>query len=543
MKYLLLVLTKYKRVVITNILLGLSATVLSLLSVFTMQKAIDMATSGMRQYIFTAVSLLALIAVFEIIARAFRNWQKNYKQAEIKCCIREYLIKRILGAQWRGKNSLHSGEIMNRLQVDVNNVASFTIDLLPSMLSTAFMILGAFAYLYLLDKTLALITIAIAPVLILLSRRYVVKMRRLFSLVRFSEGRVGSFIQETIEKETIIKALQAGEETLNRLSTRFDRQMSNVKRRTCFSILSNSVVGGAFMIVNIFAFLWGALRMSDGTLTFGGMVAFLQLVMRIQGPTRDIAKLMPSFSEALAASSRIKELDYYSQEVTNKVYKLKKSNVGIAARDLTFSYSNNGIYVLNHLTFDFKPSTFNVIVGETGVGKTTLIRLILGLAKPNGGSIEIYDDNGRYSISPAVRSYMAYVPQGNSLLSGTIRDNLLLACPKASNAQLRQALLTAQAGFVFDLPDGILTRVGEMAVGLSEGQAQRIAIARALLMEAPLLVMDEAASALDPVTEESLLSCLKPLNKTIILVSHRPRALFVADNILELKACALPGSN
>lgn len=535
MKYLLTIVGKYKGVVVANIFLGLAVAVLSLLSVFTMQKAIDMATTGSRDRLFLSVGFLAFIAIIEIAMRALRIWQKNYKQAEVICCMRKDLIKRILGTKWQGKNSLHSGEIINRIEVDIKTVTSFAIDQLPNIFSIVFMMVGAFAYLFLLDSTLALITISLAPILILLSRSYIVRMRRMFSLVRQSEARVSSFMQETIEKGTIIKTMQAGELILSRLSTHLGRLLDNVRRRTCFAISSNSIVGGAFMFVNIIAFLWGILRMSDGFLTFGGLVAFLQLVMRIQGPTRDIAKLMPSFSESLAASARLKELELHQQETTNKVSTFNNLSLGITAKELTYSYGVKGANILDHLSFNFKPSTFNVIIGGTGVGKTTLVRLLLGIVTPCGGSIEIYDDNKSVSISPSLGSYIAYVPQGNSLFSGTIKDNLLLACPNASNAQLRQSLLLAQAGFVFDMPDGILTRMGELAVGISEGQAQRIAIARALLRNTPIIVMDEATSALDSETEESLINSLKALNKTIIFVSHRPKALMVADNVIEIK--------
>jgi ABC-type multidrug transport system fused ATPase/permease subunit len=307
-----------------------------------------------------------------------------------------------------------------------------------------------------------------------------------------------------------------------------------VRRRTVFSVFSNLVLQFGFALGYIIAFLWSALRLYHHTITFGQMTAFLQLVFRIQNPARDLTKLAPAFVSVFTAAERLMELEDVPEEQQGEPLEMQ-GPCGVRLNDVSYAYEGDE-KVIDHLTFDFQPGTSTAILGETGAGKTTLIRLILALLHPQEGRVEIYDRQSSMEVSPLHRCNFVYVPQGNTLLSGTIRENLLLGNPQATDQMMIEALHRSCADFVLDLPDGLDTVCSERGGGLSEGQAQRITIARALLRDKQIMLFDEATSSLDPETERQLLqNILATHDKTILFITHRMAVVDFCDHTLRVR--------
>lgn len=518
-----------------NALTGVTAVALSLSSVWAMQRAIDIAAGVRTGNIYTAVGLMAALIVCELSLSVARVWIRNILGIRAQNRMQQQMLDRLLRSEWHGKEKYHSGDIINRLETDVVAVVTFVTETLPNTLSVLLMFAGAFFYLFRMDATLAFITVAILPLFILLSRIYIFQMRKFTRRVRHSDSRVQSILQESVQNRMLIKTLEADTTVMGRLGNSQRTLRSHVRRRTAFSVFSNVMLNMGFAIGYLLAFLWGALRLSEGTITFGGMTAFLQLVFRIQNPARDLTKLAPVFVSVFTAAERLMELEEMPTEQQGDSIVLA-SPCGVRLDDVSFTYSDGTMPVIRHLSFDFRPSTCTAVLGKTGVGKTTLVRLVLALLSPSEGSVNIYNQNGSQPVSPQLRCNFVYVPQGNTLLSGTIRENLLLGNPHANGKQLHDALAMACADFVFDLPDGIDTRLSENGGGLSEGQAQRIAIARALLRNRSVMLLDEATSALDPHTERQLLkNILSIKEKTVIFITHRLSVVDYSDATLNLE--------
>lgn len=517
-----------------NVLIGVSQVGVSLLLVAAVQQAIDVASGSRPGDIYRAVGWMGILMLCNFGLNISAVWVRNILGVRAQNRMQQRMLDHILRSEWHGRESMHSGDVLNRLETDVSQVITFLTETLPNMLSVLCLFVGAFCYLLSMDVVLALITVGILPVFLLLSKVYIRRMRRLTREVRAQDSRVQSVLQETVQHRMLIKTLEGVGTMVDRLETTQSRLRRRVVRRTRFSVFSNFVLNFGFALGYLIAFLWAAVRLSSHTLTFGGMTAFLQLVGRIQSPARSLAQLIPAFVSVFTAAERLMELEENPLEEQGEPIALR-SPVGVRFRDVSFAYEDSDRPVLDHLSFDFRPGTCTAVLGETGTGKTTLVRLVLALLRPQSGSVELYDGNRTYTLSPRLRCNLVYVPQGNTLLSGTIRDNLRLGCLDADDEVMYEALHQSCADFVRELPDGLDTVCGEAGGGLSEGQAQRIAIARALLRDRPVMLMDEATSALDPDTERQLLHNLLSENKrTILFITHRPAVIDYCDQTLRI---------
>ncbi len=516
-----------------NAAIGLLSVVVSLGQVTAVRHAIDVASGTVRGNIYWAVAFMGMLILCDFMLNISSTWVQNILGIRAQNRMQQRMLDRILRSQWHGKEHFHSGDVLNRLEFDVANVVDFLTQTIPNTLSVLAMFVGAFCYLFAMDAVLALITVAIIPVFVGLSRVYVNRMRKLTKDVRAEDSRVQSTLQETIQHRMLIKTLESETMMVNRLERTQGTLRHKVVKRTVFSVFSNTVLNIGFALGYLVAFLWAAVRMSAGSLSFGGMTAFLQLVNRIQSPARSLTRLVPAFVSVFTAAERLMELEESPLEEQGEPVALE-APCGILLEHVDYAYED-GEDVLRNLSFDFKPGTCTAVLGETGAGKTTLIRIILGLVKPKSGKAEIYHGVSR-AISPLTRCNLAYVPQGNTLLSGTVRDNLRLGRLSATDEEMKEALRKSCAEFLLDMPDGLDTVCGEQGSGLSEGQAQRIAIARALLRDCPVLLLDEATSALDPDTERQLLSnILSDKRRTVIFITHRLAVKDYCDQTLTVE--------
>lgn len=533
---------------VLNATIGLLGVGLGLSSVWAMQRAIDIASGALDGSLYVAVGVMAALILGEFAVGISRVWVRNILGVKAQNRMQQRVLARLLRSEWRGREAMHSGDIINRLEQDVKTVVTFLTETLPSTLSTLAMFVGAFVYLFQMDTWLAVTTVAILPIFILVSRIYIAYMRRYNRRVRDTDSLIQSLLTETMQHRMLVKTMEADEQMLGRLDNTQQTLRQWVRKRTAFSVASNFFLNLGFSIGFLVAFLWGALRLYAGTLTFGGMTAFLQLVNRIQGPARDLAKLVPAFVSVFTAAERLMELEDIPEEQQGESCMLP-APCGIRFEQVTFNYGAPGQQpALRDFSVDFKPGTCTAVMGETGTGKTTLIRLLLALVKPQEGEISIYSSETSNtcptsstsqtsfsSLSPLHRCNFVYVPQGNTLLSGTLRENLQLGSPQTTDHQMREALQMACADFVAELPDGLDTRFSEQGGGLSEGQAQRIAIARALLRPGSIMLLDEATSALDVETEKKVLeNILSDHRRTVIFVTHRPAVVNYCDQVVTI---------
>lgn len=523
---------------VLNAALGLLGVAASLMSVWAVQNAIDVASHVRSGSLYAAVALMGVFVLCDFGVSIASVWVRNILGIKAQNRMQQHMLDRILRSEWRGRDSMHSGDMLNRLELDVRTVVEFLTETMPNTLSVVALFLGSFFYLFSMDAMLAVVIVIMLPLFMLVSRLYVGRMRSLTRNVRNCDSRVQSVLQETIQNRMLIKTLEKDDAMVERLEATQSELRHNVVRRTAFSLFSSFVLNFGFAAGYLIAFLWGAIRMYGHTLSFGGMTAFLQLVARIQGPARNLTKLVPQFVSVLTAAERLMELEENPlEEQGAPVHIADNGGVGVRFENVTYAYEGGERDIMKNFSFDFTPGSCTAVLGETGTGKTTLVRMILALIRPAEGRAVIYNGRGDCrQLSSLTRCNFVYVPQGNTLLSGTIRDNLRLGCLSATDKDMLDALHRACADFVSELPDGLDTVCSESGGGLSEGQAQRIAIARALLRDGSVMLFDEATSSLDPDTERRLLSnLLTDKRRTIIFVTHRMAVVDYCDKVLRME--------
>lgn len=496
---------------------------------------IDSAINGSGQ-LTNRIVILAVIIISDIVMQTIQDIISTKTLEELSNNIRLKVYVRLLKANWLQLSRYHSGDILTRLTSDVNAVTNIVVYQIPEVVGLCVRITAAFFTLLVFDPKLALFVLILGPGFITFARLFARKYKFLYRKVQQLEGMYRSNLQESLQNIVVIKSFCMEDKNLNNVDKLQNERLGWVVKRGKIGAYSGAILSFGYWLGYILAFLWGVSKLAKGTTTFGTVTAFIQLVNQIQGPFAGLTYAVPRLIGAITSISRIAEVENIElDEGENEETQIDKA--GLQIENLCFYYEESK-KIYNNVSLDIKPGEIAAFIGCSGEGKTTLIRLLLSLVKPVKGNLYITADNVKIAISPACRRFISYVPQGNTLFSGTIKDNLLCGYLKASEQEINRALnIACAADFITKLPEGINSMIGESGNGLSEGQAQRIAIARALLRPAPLLILDEATSALDADTEKSILIKLRYMNpaRTCIIITHRQAVLGICDRVFKVE--------
>ena len=503
-----------------RIVAGIGQVMLGLTMVWLSKRFIDETIrTGSADDVLRMVLLLVLTVVGGVVLRQVSYWMMTTANIRQTNTLRLRIFSSLFRRQLYTENDMHSGDVNARLAKDIEEVSTVCTDTLPQMMITAIQLCGAFLLMRWFDARLAWALLLLTPAAIVFGKGIARKLRQMTLDIRQDESRIQMQVQEGMEYNAVLRSLGSEQWVTERLDSIQQRLRGNVMRRLKFTVVTRLIMGFVFSLGYLLAFVWGGIQLRTGAITFGVMTSFLQLVGMIQHPILQLLNMVPSVIHTTASIDRLEELEAPAPVIPRN----KASKPGIRFEDVSFRYAKGDREILSDFTYHFKKGTKTAIMGKTGIGKTTLFRLILGFIQPTSGRIEVGGET-------------CFVPQGNTLMSGTIRYNLQLAKPEATDDELRQVLHTACADFVFDLPDGIRTELGERGSGLSEGQAQRIAIARGLLNGGDILLLDEISSSLDEETERELYRRIFTAypDKTMIFITHRTTVCELCDDNISL---------
>lgn len=515
------------------ILLGVLGTVITLAASVISKDIIDIVTGYQTGYAVRAAVIYAVMQLTTIGLQAVTSRISAKVQLRVSQELRAEVFGKIMRAQWKPLSAYHSGDLLTRSSRDTDTVAGSIMSWVPSLVVNSLQFVGTFIILFWFDRTLALLALASAPITLLLSGFIVKRVRKYSQQMRQIGSEATAFHSEAFRNIQFIKAFHAVDTYCEKLTSIQQKQKDAVLEHNRFSVLTSSFLTLVGMVIGSVCFLWSVYRLWGNHITFGDMMLFLQLSGSLSGAFSALASLVPAAVSAATAAGRIMEITQLPGEETGRKEQvdqlLQAQSIGIWAENLCFSYQS-GKEVFQNIQFQADSGEFVAVIGPSGGGKTTLLQLLLGMMPVQAGSIQIYGEAPELTLpaSPSTRRIFSYVPQENTLFSGTIAENLRITNPDATDTMLNEALKIACAyDFVSALPDGLDTRVGEAGEGLSEGQSQRISIARALLSDAPVLLLDEATSALDVATERTLLENIAKFRKgrTCIMTTHRSTAL------------------
>ncbi len=523
------------------ILLGALVSVSSVYRSVISKSLIDFSIKGNFLAAVHTLIIMSLIILVQIIFSSLITLLTSYCSTKLSNNIQKKLYTHITYSKWADSSKYHSGDVLTRITNDVSTITSFIINTIPNVISLTVLLICSFIALLSFEPILAVLLLLIAPISVLASHFWGRKLKNLYLKAQQAESNNISFIQESIQNIVIIKTFCLEKDNLSNYSKIQNTKLKLSLSKGYISAIYNIMISLGYWFSYFLVFYWGASNLSRGTTTFGTLTALLQLTSNIQYPLSGLASSFSQFITAFASVERLMDIENLSLENYNPAadYPMNENitSVSIEFKNVSFGYIKNAP-ILKNISLTISSGEIVAIVGTSGEGKTTLIKLLLSLLDDYNGSISLISNKQYIKVSPKTRNLISYVPQGNTLFSGSIADNLRNGDPTASDGEIESALKSACAwSFITKLQHETNTIIGERGVGLSEGQAQRIAIARAFLRQKPILILDEATSALDIDTETQILKSIKNLeyNPTCIIITHRPSALEICNRVFRLE--------
>lgn len=526
------------------LIVGVVGTLLGLVGSVSSKYLIDGVMFQRLDLLLGMLGLLILTGLAKIGLDAWSGLYLRRVSLQVQNQLLAQVYHDILNTKWQDMSRYHSGDLLSRLNTDVNTVSAHVLSWLPSLITTGVHCLGSLAIMLYYDATMALIALVSAPVSLLLSRVLLVRMREHNQKMRQVGSEMMGFTDESFQHVHTIKALHLISIFQKRLEQVQKRYIQEAEDYNRFSVEASSFMSVLSLVVSVLCMAWGVFRLWNGLITYGTMTLFLQLARSLSGDVSTLVRMVPGAISALTSAGRIMEVTELPKEEQGnqariaRIAQQSKQGLSIQLEQVSFSYQK-GEPVLVKCNMKLKPGDYAAIMGRSGCGKTTLLRMVLGMLQPDGGTATIAAVDGcREPLGAGTREWISYVPQGNTIFSGSIADNLQVVAPQATQQQMIHALKVACAWeFVEKLPGGLHGVVGEKGVGLSEGQAQRIAIARAVLKGAPVILFDEATSALDRETGCQILNNIKQHMPycTCLVVTHRAFVLEVCNRIFYMR--------
>ena len=538
--------------IVVNVIFAL----IGIYNVTVSKSLIDSAISGDSEGTIRWLIVMLVITLISMLSSPITSFMSTHSSTKLTQNIQRKIYQHIQCSDWLEQSKFHSVSLLTRVTSDVSNISSAILGTIPSLVSLTVTLFGSFYTLISWAPSIAFAAVFIGPFLILVGKYFSSKLKDLYKEAQEEDVKYRSFMQESIQNIMIVKTFCMEKVNMHRLIEIQNNKYKIAMRNTRLSTMTSMSMSFCSSLAYFTIFTWGVLNIAKGISTYGTFTGMLQLYSKVQSPFSSLASMIPGLISTIAAAERLMEIEAIPVEkmadekeldnitsleialdsISNKVSSnFNKPN--IVFDNVSFAYKANN-NILNNINLTIESGETIAFVGPSGEGKTTIIRLILSLINPTEGNVLLSEGNLVKEINRNYRELISYVPQGNTLFSGSIRDNLKYGNPNASDDEIKAALSNACAlDFVNELEDGLDTMIGEKGVGISEGQAQRIAIARSFLRERPILILDEATSALDPETEVNVLKAVRalPTKPTCIIITHRPSALNICNRIIKLE--------
>ncbi len=517
---------------VLNALISLGFVALAMLS----KSVLDIATGAFDGSLMFYGFLLCGVVILQIILDAVNMHLKARANGKLTISIRNYMFIKVAKRKYSEISEFHSGDILNRFTSDIDVIVTAIVNIIPNVSGMFAKIIGGIAALIVLDARIALIILVLGVSVPAIGRAVNKKYKSLHKKVQSTEGKSRAFLQECFENLVVLKTFASETPFFDKLNRYMDENYRIKIKRNNISIITSLGLYSFFTLGYYAVLLWGADGISTGVITYGTLMAFLQLIQQLRAPLQNVSGIVPQYYSALASAERLMEIENGNEDKSavkiETLNSISEKFKFIEFKEIDFAYKDE--LILNKCSFTVVKDKITALTGESGSGKSTVFKIILGLYEPQSGSITV---NGDIPLDTSLRGLFAYVPQGNLVLSGSIRDNLTLCDSNVDEESIINACKAAEIyDVIMSMPDGFNTELSERGSGLSEGQIQRISIARALLTNAPILLLDEATSALDEETETKVLSNIKAMNdKTVLFVTHRNTSLKVCDRIVHVE--------
>ena len=522
---------------IALIVISMGQSLLTVAFALDMKNVIDSAVGGNRDLFIRACVTQGCVMLGLLLANVLNRHLRDKTQAQLERDWKKYLFHGALHGEYADVSKYHTGELLNLFNNDTKTINDALISIFPGLASMLTQLVAGVIALAVVEPWLTAV-ILVGGVCLVFAMSLIRKpLKRLQARISAENGKISGFLQEILEKLLMVQSMDVSEEIEKRSHRMLDRRYELECKRKNVSLLSGSCLNFLALGAGFVVLTWGSFGILNGTMGYGTLTALIQLVNQVRAPMVNLSGVLPQYVALTASAERLMDLEAIFGEPVEPVdtpQNLYESMQSINAENLCFAYDRDPVF--RQATFQIPKGEFGVIIGHSGIGKSTLLKLMLGIFKPQEGQLFLQTEDGAITLDRTTRGLFAYVPQGNLLLSGTLRENLTLTRPDATEEEIRQAVyISCMDDYLDTLPLGLETVLGESAQGLSEGQAQRLSIARAVLSQAPVMLLDEATSALDPVTEQTVLNRLKNAGKTCIAVTHRPAATQMSQWQLEVR--------